>query len=333
MEVCCRSTRSKINMLTLCCPSAAFGWLDSKQSVHFSARSKWAAKLCPINCYVASLKLQRVNYENEFGVAFILLTCFVAIGCNSSKVANRADSPQTNTLNVESNISSTNNFVPDAKSVVGDWYVVTTNPTLGGRIATDYIIYSFQPDGSVTKSVTSNGEKELDSGTYVFDDGKKTFEAKFDLGRAGVQITIWKQESAGSARIVYWQNLTTKNERKENELYVKKDSDEWARRGTVRLNTDSPVSTVDARSLSVSKNYRLSKETPLMPELEPANPIEAIGRMKKIPAGGLITIVKVTNKGNTPWYFVQAKASVSANSQSGWINSTALIGQSLEETK
>lgn len=269
----------------------------------------------------------------NFIVILLLFACFVAVGCNSPKVSSRKDLSETKTLNTQSNTSSANSFVPDAKSIVGDWYVVTTNPTLSGKIATDYIVYSFQPNGSVTKSVTSNGEKKLDSGIYVFDDGKKTFEAKFDLGRAGVQITSWKQESTGAARIVYWQNLTIKNERTENELYVKKDSDEWARRGTVQLNADAPVSTIDARSLNVGKSYRLSKETPLMPEIESADPLEDIAKMKEIPAGAVITIVKVTRKGNTPWYFVQAKASATAVSQSGLINSTALIGQSLEETK
>jgi hypothetical protein len=269
----------------------------------------------------------------NLSIVFILLTCFGVVGCDTPRNSNRADSPQTNILNTESNTSSTISFVPDAKSIIGNWYIVTTNPALNGKIATDYIIYSFQPNGSITKSVISNGEKKLDNGTYVFDDSKKTFEVKFDLGRAGVQVTSWKQESAGSARIIHWQNLTTKNERKEDELYIKKDSEEWLRRGTVQLNANSPISTIDGRALNVGKSYRLWKETPLMPELEPADPIGAIGRMKKIPAGGVITISKVTSKGNTPWYYVQAKASTTVSTQSGWINSTALIGQSLEEVK
>jgi hypothetical protein len=34
-----------------CCSSTDFGWINSKQSVHLPAKSKWTAKLCSINCY------------------------------------------------------------------------------------------------------------------------------------------------------------------------------------------------------------------------------------------------------------------------------------------
>ena len=60
-------------------------------------------------------------------------------------------------------------------------------------------------------------------------------------------------------------------------------------------------------SLEIGKNYNLSKETPLMPELNPVDPLAAINKIKYIKPGGIINIISIEEKNNTPWYFVNVK--------------------------
>ena len=74
--------------------------------------------------------------------------------------------------------------------------------------------------------------------------------------------------------------------------------------------------------LQIDQEYQLSEKTPLMPELNPIDPISAVQKMKSIPAGGTIKIIEITIKERTPWYHVEAK-----EIGYGWINSIALIGQ------
>ena len=75
--------------------------------------------------------------------------------------------------------------------------------------------------------------------------------------------------------------------------------------------------------------YRLDRETPLMPEINPADPMEALSRMKQIPAGLSITIVGKTDVSGRAWYQV-AVVSGGRVIDTGWVNCIALIGQRLQ---
>jgi hypothetical protein len=86
---------------------------------------------------------------------------------------------------------------------------------------------------------------------------------------------------------------------------------------------------VDVRKLKVGESFFVSRETPLMPEVEPDNPLEAMQRMKKIPKGAAFKVYRVEKKGNTPWYGVRAIGSDKKRIGSGWINSDALLGQDM----
>ncbi len=83
----------------------------------------------------------------------------------------------------------------------------------------------------------------------------------------------------------------------------------------------------DPQALAVNLEYRLSKRTPLMPEFEPRDPLEAIGRMRHIPAGGQINVVSVRKKRGYTWYQVKATDGAGKGLGMGWINATALLGQ------
>ena len=84
------------------------------------------------------------------------------------------------------------------------------------------------------------------------------------------------------------------------------------------------------RSLVPGQVFRLKKITALMPELEPADPIAAIGRIRELRPGAIIRVVRVSYKrGKTwPWYAVEATSGNGEGLGAGWINSIALLGQS-----
>jgi hypothetical protein len=89
----------------------------------------------------------------------------------------------------------------------------------------------------------------------------------------------------------------------------------------------------DPQDLHVGKTYRLSTETPLMPELSPTDPMQALERVKQIGLGGTITVLKIGDKGGTPWYEVQAKQADGVRLGRGWVNSIALLGQDIGVVK
>lgn len=80
-------------------------------------------------------------------------------------------------------------------------------------------------------------------------------------------------------------------------------------------------------SFRIGQVLQLSRETPLIPEFEPADPMAALQRMRRLPPGTSIKVLRVTIKGQTPWYFVEAKSPYKTSLGSGWINGLALIGQ------
>lgn len=87
---------------------------------------------------------------------------------------------------------------------------------------------------------------------------------------------------------------------------------------------------VSAKDLQKGGVYTISKETPLMPEFEPADPIAAIAKLKKLPPGSVITVLSIRIKVNSPWYKVKAKSATGLSIGEGWINSIALIGQDIK---
>jgi hypothetical protein len=69
--------------------------------------------------------------------------------------------------------------------------------------------------------------------------------------------------------------------------------------------------------------YRIDRMTPLMPDPDPADPMEALTHMRRIPAGNAITVLGGRQVKANQWYQVRVGSEV------GWVNCTALIGQEL----
>jgi hypothetical protein len=92
-----------------------------------------------------------------------------------------------------------------------------------------------------------------------------------------------------------------------------------------------PTEYGSAENLQPAAKYRLSRETPLVPERHPSDPLAAIAALTRVPAGTIITIARVdrSDKAN-PWYLVKARSVSGAMLGEGWINSDALIGQEIK---
>lgn len=83
------------------------------------------------------------------------------------------------------------------------------------------------------------------------------------------------------------------------------------------------------RDLRVGFTYRLSRETPLMPEFEPQDPLSALANVMRVPLEGTMTVREVRMKRGTPWYRVVANVPSGREIGEGWVNSIALIGQDI----
>jgi hypothetical protein len=83
------------------------------------------------------------------------------------------------------------------------------------------------------------------------------------------------------------------------------------------------------QSLKMGKTYLISAITPLMPELNPSDPIVAVAKMREIVKGNRIKILKIASKTNVPWYKVRVYDKENKSTGIGWINSYALLKQEL----
>lgn len=95
----------------------------------------------------------------------------------------------------------------------------------------------------------------------------------------------------------------------------------------------SPFPSLNPLELEVGQTYILSKQTPLMPSHSPADPIAALQKMKQIPKGGVFKVLETVKKRGNPWYKVVALDQRKKRIGTGWINSTALLGQELKAYK
>ncbi len=79
----------------------------------------------------------------------------------------------------------------------------------------------------------------------------------------------------------------------------------------------------DPLNLTRGVTYRGSRETPLVPEIDPPDPLAALASIRRLNVGEEFTVLGVTVHRNTPWYRAQTHLG------DGWINSSALLGQEI----
>jgi hypothetical protein len=87
---------------------------------------------------------------------------------------------------------------------------------------------------------------------------------------------------------------------------------------------------IDPKKLIIGNTYSISKQTPLMPEVDPVDPDEALKKVKYLPVNGSIYIYKIESKNGIPWYKVLARKENDEVIGSGYVNSIALLGQNLK---
>ena len=81
--------------------------------------------------------------------------------------------------------------------------------------------------------------------------------------------------------------------------------------------------------LEVGSAYVVSRRTAVMPEVEPADPMAALEKVKRIPVGGAFKILGIRMKDETPWYKVCAITADKKHIGIGFISGVALLGQTL----
>jgi hypothetical protein len=100
-----------------------------------------------------------------------------------------------------------------------------------------------------------------------------------------------------------------------------------------RYSTEMVQEYANPESLAVGRSYALSRVTPLMPELQPADPMLALKKRLELPIESTITILSVSKSGGRSWYQVTAKDKVGRLIGTGWVNSAALVGQEVTVAK
>jgi hypothetical protein len=103
----------------------------------------------------------------------------------------------------------------------------------------------------------------------------------------------------------------------------------WLARPTTGLGASS-LEWASWSNLRVGHRYQITREVPLVPELEPSDPMGAIARIRQIPAGGTIVILQQRDQRGTLWYQAIGYSPSGAQIGEGWINSTALLGQDIQ---
>lgn len=89
---------------------------------------------------------------------------------------------------------------------------------------------------------------------------------------------------------------------------------------------------VSRNNLTPGSTYTISEPAPLMPSFEPQDPVAAAAAAVEMPAGTRITVEEVRTKQGNPWYRISAVSATGDTLGSGWLNSTALIGQAIRKT-
>jgi hypothetical protein len=173
--------------------------------------------------------------------------------CSGKKVATV---PNSQAPTAPGNAQTATSYEPSKNDIVGEWYVVATNPAFVGAVVTDYISWGFGSDENVRRVVRNGEQVETNTGSYTWDKGSGEVAAELDLGDAGVQVFTWKLQAPELASIVRWQNVTHGKESQSDELFVKKGSPEWQRRGKKAVNL-APHVVADNMSLAPKDGRRI----------------------------------------------------------------------------
>lgn len=299
----------------------------------------------------------------KYTYALAIWAMTLLIGC-SGEEPNKQQSPNSDTPQVEAKklaeVSSTN----ETKIVCDKFKLVTkfTGSTLDFSIDTDL------PDNTVvivtvSRSYLEKGNSDTYSVDYFSETStigkwksnqsisiasekwKMALKAKQEeMSKIGLGFDVASISNKIEVRMVVPinqpdpkfgnrnQNLTGKAV-KTNDIRVIKDKIE------INYPLDTPpvgksaFPNLNPMALEVDQTYVVSKQTPLMISHSPADPIADIQQTKQIPQEGRFKILQVYKKKTQPWYKVIAFDKRAEEIGTGWINSSALLGQQLKVSK
>jgi hypothetical protein len=221
-------------------------------------------------------------------------------------------------------------FAQTGKTMIGTWYYYEPafNKIMSSN--TEYTSYVFLNDGKVVSRSISGHT----TGTYkVILEGIKIL-LTFDYGNDEIRTETWKIEGNGRARIVYRTNERENIGFEDDLLYIKENTKDWQKQKKSKELADEELRFPNGpTNLKIGKIYLLEKNIPLAPEIHPANPAKAMSQIKTIYAGSKITITKSIVDDDIVWYGIKGFNTITNKVETGWIKSTALMGQKLKEVK
>jgi len=203
----------------------------------------------------------------------------------------------------------------DRFNVTGTWYYFSPeeNKLMS---SSEWTAYTFSDDGSVSKRTLA----DVDRGTYTIDVASSTMTLKFVYSQSDIRSESWRLIAAGQARIFYRTNISRNLGVEDNLLYIRQKST-GARQKSKSRQTNG--------ELVIGGTYELSKDTPLAPELNPEDPLEAIARIQTLEAGSQVTIISKTLRDGHLWYNVSLIDASTGEVEFWWINSAALLCQNV----
>jgi len=96
----------------------------------------------------------------------------------------------------------------------------------------------------------------------------------------------------------------------------------------------NPRKEVNPKALTAGQSYIVSRVTPIMPQRSVSNPSElvaATARVVRLQPGQSFTVLRVDSSEREPWYVVKVETPQGQLDVLGWINSIALIGQTIRQ--
>jgi len=143
-----------------------------------------------------------------------------------------------------------------------------------------------------------------------------------------LELSLRTQEAENTSLKQNNANLTQENVRLKHENDQLRQKNSHAAQEVHNDNAGKQSVVVDPKGLKVGGTYRLPRGVPLMPELNPSDPLAAMRKM--VPPGGSIAVISLSEKRGVPWYEVDAYNAANDMIGRGWVNSAALLGQRLD---
>jgi hypothetical protein len=200
-------------------------------------------------------------------------------------------------------------------SVVGAWDEVITNPARPDSVAADLMRHVFRPDGTVTVRM---------------DDGKpSTFTWTSVHGK---YVVVYKYGSYDHPREFRLRSADEADAIESNDKviasYVREGSALAQRKSRVVIFEPAGTTKIilDVNALLIGGSYALTRETSLMPDPVPRDPVAALELVQNLPAGSTFVVLDKRTISGVIWYQIRTAANARVT---GWLKSIALIGQDL----